>query len=236
MSTNAIQCPLCDEQARVVSVRHEVTVGRRRVLVDDEYMQCDKCDEAFYTPDQSEQLRARASAAAEREANLLSGSEIANVRLSLQLTQTEFEQLLGVGAKTSARWESGRVRPNVATDRLIRLLAANPQNVQILAGINGVTLRKAVPSVAAVVFPEWSHAVELRFAFPPGALKGGVRGSLTGTLEPSEELDQNEQAEFLRAAIDEPKVIVQGPEFDLLLIGSGALVPLAGLRRIGGQP
>src|SRR5688500_9988718 len=140
VSTSTILCPLCDAEARRVNERREITVGRRRVLVDDEHMRCDSCDESFYTSEQSERLRQLASKAAEDAANLLTPAEIVGIRKGLNLTQPEFEALLGVGEKTSARWETGRVRQNVATDRLIRLLAANRSNVQILAAINAVTL------------------------------------------------------------------------------------------------
>ncbi|HWI89037.1 MAG TPA: type II TA system antitoxin MqsA family protein [Sphingomicrobium sp.] len=156
MSTPTIQCPLCNDGARLVTVRHEVTVGRRRVLVDDEYMHCASCDESFYTPEQSEQLETRAREAVARAENLLSGDEIGRIRRDLHLTQPMFEQLLGVGEKTCARWETGKVRPNVATDRLIRLLAADRGNAKILAALHGVTLPDAcfVPSAAAT--EEWS--------------------------------------------------------------------------------
>lgn len=156
MSTSTIQCPLCGGGARLVTVRHEVTAGRRRVVVDDEYMQCDPCDESFYTPDQSELLTTRVRAAVEQAENLLGGSQIAEIRNALGLTQTLFESLLGVGEKTAARWESGRVRPNVATDRLIRLLAADRNNVKILAGINGVTLPDSCFVPAKAQSPDWA--------------------------------------------------------------------------------
>lgn len=141
MTATQIACPFCNSEAKVVTVRHEVAVGRRRVEVDDEYMQCDACDEAFYTPAQSNQLQERANKQAELDQNLLLPSDHIRIRKGLNFTQPEWEELLGVGEKTAARWESGKVRPNVSTDRLIRLLAANRKNVEILAGINGVALK-----------------------------------------------------------------------------------------------
>jgi putative zinc finger/helix-turn-helix YgiT family protein len=140
MSPINVQCLMCGSEAEVVSGRTEISVGRRRVLVNDEYTRCAACDENFYTAEQSAALEARAREAAERAENCLNGDEIAEVRRGLGLTQQVFDHLLGVGEKSSARWESGKVRPNVATDRLIRLLAADRNNARILAGIHGVTL------------------------------------------------------------------------------------------------
>lgn len=124
----------------MVNDRHEVSAGRRRVLVDDEYMRCDPCDESFYTPSQSAALELRVREQVAHDENLLSGPEIRAIRKALRFSDIEFEALLGVGAKSCSRWENGHVRPNVATDRLIRLIAADRKNAQILAAINGVVL------------------------------------------------------------------------------------------------
>lgn len=150
MSTQTIKCPLCDQEARIVTENHQMTVGRRKVLVDDEYMQCDDCNESFYTPEQSERLHTLASKGAEQRENLLAPDDLEQIRKSFNMTQAEFDELLGVGPKSSARWENGHVRQNVATDRLIRLLAADRKNVQILAAINGVALKDScfVPEIS----------------------------------------------------------------------------------------
>lgn len=167
MSTSHFACPLCDQEAKAVMVRREITVGRRRVQVDDEFMECEACQEAFYTPTQSNQLEERAKAQASRDQNLLSPSDIKRIRKALSFTQPEFEELIGVGAKTCARWESGKVRPNVSTDRLIRLLASNRKNVETLAGINGVALKDScfVPEQAAAAHSFYSEGAPLFPAF-----------------------------------------------------------------------
>jgi putative zinc finger/helix-turn-helix YgiT family protein len=150
MSTQTIQCPLCDHEARLVTARQDINVGRRKVQIDDEYMHCDACEESFYTPGQSERVQTLAKKEAEKKANLLEPDQLEEIRKSFNMTQAEFDELLGVGPKSSARWENGHVKQNVATDRLIRLLAADRKNVQILAGINGVALRDScfVPDVS----------------------------------------------------------------------------------------
>jgi putative zinc finger/helix-turn-helix YgiT family protein len=63
---------------------------------------------------------------------LLSPSEIRGLRKRLRKTQTEMSALLGVGRKTYCRWESGSYRQNSASDRYLRLLIADPNNVSLL--------------------------------------------------------------------------------------------------------
>jgi len=48
-------------------------------------------------------------------------------------SQHELERLLGTGAKTVVRWEKGTVCQSRAADRLLRLLMARVDNVDMLA-------------------------------------------------------------------------------------------------------
>lgn len=126
-------CPRCEDRPEMVRERREVPVGQRRVVIDDEWMRCASCDEEFYTTAQADQLHRRSIEQVRLEDGLLPTSEIKRIRTSLGLTQREFEQLLGTGEKTCVRWEGGRVCQSVAADRLVRLLAANRENVRVLA-------------------------------------------------------------------------------------------------------
>ena len=133
-------CLNCESRAEVLRERRLVPVGQRRVMVDDEWMKCPTCEEEFYTSDQSDQLHRRSIDQVRLEDGLLAPGEIKRIRTDLGLTQREFEILLGTGSKTSVRWESGRVCQSVAADRLIRLIAADRNNVRLLAAIGGVTV------------------------------------------------------------------------------------------------
>lgn len=133
-------CSACDAPLRVIRERHAVALGQRRIVINDEWTHCDKCDEEFYTREQAARRHARAIAKARSDDGLLPPARIRAIRESLGLTQRQFEELLGVGKKTCVRWESGRVCQNAATDRLIRLLAADRENIRHLAAINGVAM------------------------------------------------------------------------------------------------
>jgi putative zinc finger/helix-turn-helix YgiT family protein len=129
-------CSNCDVQARIVRERRVVPLGERQLTIDDERMRCDVCGVEFYTVEQADRCDRNTIEAARKQDGLLSPSGIRAIRESLQLTQRQFEQLLGVGEKTCVRWETGRVAQNVATDRLIRIVAAHPEVLPTLAALN----------------------------------------------------------------------------------------------------
>jgi DNA-binding transcriptional regulator YiaG len=54
----------------------------------------------------------------------LTAKQIKNLRLSLNMTQTEFSTFVGVSFPTISRWENGRVIPsNLAMKRLLEVKA-----------------------------------------------------------------------------------------------------------------
>lgn len=134
-------CLGCGTEARLMKESRLTVVGNRSVIVDDEWLRCASCDEDFYTPSQADQLHERAIRQIRLEDGLLPPDAIKELRKRIGLTQRDFERLIGTGEKTCVRWESGRVCQSVAADRLIRLLAANQENVQILAALSGIALR-----------------------------------------------------------------------------------------------
>lgn len=135
------RCAACDSETTLVAERRATMFGKRTVIVDDEWLHCASCGEDFYTTEQANQLHSRVINQIRVEDGLLSPHAIRSIRLSLGLTQREIEQLIGTGEKTCVRWESGRVCQSVAADRVLRLLAANRENVAVLAGVTGVVLR-----------------------------------------------------------------------------------------------
>lgn len=140
MDHDTNNCPNCDAPAALIRESRSVPLGQRRVEVEDEFLRCASCGEEFYTPELADQRHKRAVDRARMDDNLLSPAQIRSIREELGLSQRVFEQVLGVGEKTCVRWEMGRVCQNVATDRLIRLIAADRSNIERLATINGVVL------------------------------------------------------------------------------------------------
>ena len=67
--------------------------------------------------------------------NTLTPAEIRDLRKSFRLTQAEFESILGVSAPTCSRWETGVMRLSGTADKLMRLLRARPELVDVLRNL-----------------------------------------------------------------------------------------------------
>jgi len=144
MATISVRCHTCGSNAVLVTQQTELNTGSRSVLVDDEFMQCTNCGAEFYLPGQMDATQRRAAANARAAEGLLTPDEILDIREGLELSQADFEKLLGVGPKTVVRWERGTVFQNRATDSLLRLIGADRRHAEILASRHGVTLKPAV--------------------------------------------------------------------------------------------
>jgi putative zinc finger/helix-turn-helix YgiT family protein len=134
----------CGGELRVVrEPEFEHSIARQRVVVPAEYYLCDKCGEGWFDPTQAEALHTMAVARLRERDMLLLPEEIKAIRAALDLTQFDFERLLGVGRNTVVRWESGEVIPNAATISLLHLLRADRENAHRLAELRGIPLDAA---------------------------------------------------------------------------------------------
>lgn len=127
-------CPICDVPGKRVRERREVKLGRRAAEVEHDLYRCPECDEAWYTPDQMDRAQQLAAAEIREAEGLLAPDAIRGIRDALDLSQADFERLLGFGPKTVGRWERGTVIPNASSDLLIRLVGSFPEVVRFLAG------------------------------------------------------------------------------------------------------
>ncbi len=89
---------------------------------------CPKCGEKYLGP---AAVRVQHAAVC-RALGLLTPEEIQAIRERLGPTQAEFARLTGIGEATISRWERGRILPNRAMDRYLRLLDRNRANVTLL--------------------------------------------------------------------------------------------------------
>lgn len=124
--TLSINCYCCDGETTIRERVREVSYGRTKVSVVDEFTLCTDCGEEFYTGEQSSQFDRRAQAAAKAQ-GLVLPFEIRRLRKQLMLTQAEFETLLQIGPKTVAKWERGTVVPNPGMCQMLRMFMANPE-------------------------------------------------------------------------------------------------------------
>jgi putative zinc finger/helix-turn-helix YgiT family protein len=136
----AERCLACGEQSTI----HELVVpllvesGGKSKVIQDRRMVCERCNNVSYIGSQiSEHERAVAAAVRELE-GLLSAEELQRIRAKYRLKQTDMEQMLSTGPKTWTRWERGKVPQSKATDKLIRLIADDPDVARRLMELAGI--------------------------------------------------------------------------------------------------
>jgi putative zinc finger/helix-turn-helix YgiT family protein len=119
------------------------------------WLQCNQCGESIL-----DDIATSAVEAAQRHAEgLLSAAEIKGLRIGLRLTQAELSRLLGIGEKTYCRWERGAYVQSLAFDRYLRLLIAEPSNVDRLREMESTTQSR----IEASELPRIYHTEEFAF-------------------------------------------------------------------------
>lgn len=128
-----ITCAVCGKKtAKEEAVHRTVHLLGRKESYDVRAFNCSACGESFMndeqvTANEREERRATTRALAE-----IGGAELRFVRELADITQPEFENALGLGRNTVARWETGArdVPPYIKT--MVRLLALNPTALILL--------------------------------------------------------------------------------------------------------
>lgn len=131
-------CPLCEGNVTRVRTVVPITTQGRTVEVQGEFSKCSDCEEIIYGPGELDAVLRKAAELVRSLDGLLVPGEIATLRRGLGLSQSAFEELLGVGAKTVGRWERGTVAQSAAADALLRLVRDVPGVTTYLCGLHGV--------------------------------------------------------------------------------------------------
>ena len=133
------RCWLCQSPASLVTEPREVTMGTRKVTIEDTFYRCNSCGEMFYSMGGMADESFRRGAAALRKLDgLLEPDEIRAIRTAYGLSQAGLEKLIGAGEKTVVRWEKGTVAQNATADTLLRVLRDHSAVVAKLAEERGV--------------------------------------------------------------------------------------------------
>ena len=85
------------------------------------HWRCEQCGETAFDADDLEAYAKAEDAAYRRREGLLFPEEIKRVRKARQLSQKEFERVLGVASPTVCRWETGAVIQPKPVDNLMRV-------------------------------------------------------------------------------------------------------------------
>ena len=125
--------PACED--RRVDERFEFTAEDGPVVVEARGVPvsvCTECGEILSGP---EAAKIRHDAIC-RALGLLRPAEIRAIREKVGLTQSDFSRLTGIGEATLSRWERGRLLPNKANDRYLRLMASGPHVLETLRDLS----------------------------------------------------------------------------------------------------
>ena len=132
-----VKCPLCgagfleDEICDHETYFREGTHNIKLVIKDLRVKRCSNCKEEFMPKEALERVQDEKH----KKRGLLTMGQLKEIRNKLGYTQVRMAQLLGVGKKTYLRWEKGLDLQNKSMDRYIRLIAENPENINILKRI-----------------------------------------------------------------------------------------------------
>lgn len=143
-------CAVCDsDRVKKIRKKFEARYNQTPVVIENaEMYRCESCDEEFFTAEQSRELSRQIKSRVREEAGLLSPERIVEIRKDAGLSQTELEELFGLGEKVVTRWENGRVIQGKTADIALRFLEMDPS---LLAGLrSGRRARvRAAPDGAA---------------------------------------------------------------------------------------
>jgi len=134
---NKEYCPSCDNEMTYLTnqtktIKFKTPNGVQDIQLKElSFYKCTNCEEIIYTPQDLEIYDTKLNQYHDekrKEKNLLTASEIKQIRESTGLNQQELETLLDVGAKSFTRWESNKVEQSRAIDWLLRLIRKNGIN------------------------------------------------------------------------------------------------------------
>jgi putative zinc finger/helix-turn-helix YgiT family protein len=121
-STKKGYCPNCESEQELERVRRReiVTVRGEKIEVQASYWRCRTCGEEFEGPDGHDEV-ADAYAQYRKKKGLMQPEEIKHLREVYGLTQSELAKILGFGAVTLSRYETGMLQ-TAAQDRILQML------------------------------------------------------------------------------------------------------------------
>lgn len=128
-------CPICEHAAlSACTYVHEVDCEGVKLQVPGiEHMVCASCGADPVLPAQAKRNQQRVADARREYMGLLTGEQIRAVREKLGLSQPQAAELFGGGANAFSKYERGETLQSIPMDRLLRLVAANPCLLPLLA-------------------------------------------------------------------------------------------------------
>lgn len=132
----------CSECGAEMVVSHEPLTeeyrGEQITVKGLEYQVCPECGEVSMSLEEADkQAREMARVYASRHA-ILTPAQIKEIRDRLQLTQKQFETIVGVASPSVCRWERGSVQPSASANNVMKLIRDVPGVADYLIAQNGI--------------------------------------------------------------------------------------------------
>jgi putative zinc finger/helix-turn-helix YgiT family protein len=137
----------CADHLSTVERERDFPIHGSTVTVHEEVLRCVVCGEE-YSYAQAIAAERHAGEIYRQQNGFLHPDEIVSMRRKWGVTQSQLELALGLGRKTVARWEAGRVLQTRALDNLLRAIDRFPAVLTYLAERQDVTLEP---------HPEWAQ-------------------------------------------------------------------------------
>jgi putative zinc finger/helix-turn-helix YgiT family protein len=176
MSTE--QCPECGQVAAQERVApYEFEHGGTKLTTMDRHMFCERCETVSYAGKQISDHELAVARAIREAEGLLSAEELRRIRSKYRLRQTDMEQMLSIGPKTWTRWERGKVPQSKAADKLIRLIAEDPDVAHRLMEQARIDNPEAAEAFARIEADAW-RVLQALLGVEPGKVRERDAGLL----------------------------------------------------------
>lgn len=128
MTKMDIKCSMCHSHSvSQLTAQESIAYKNRQLQVPMHYSLCQNCGYEFVAASQIK-VNDKVVLAAKREADgLLPPEQVYSIRRQLGLTQAQAAQVFGGGRNAFSKYERGEVVQSVPMDKLLRLVARNPQ-------------------------------------------------------------------------------------------------------------
>lgn len=121
--SNKFICPSCERETEtcVIEKKETLSIKGKSFTLMVKVRICNHCKEELVDEKLDQETLLAFYDAYRKSENLLTSSEIRDIRLSYNLSQASFARFLGFGEKTITRYENGAIQ-DVCHDNLLRLL------------------------------------------------------------------------------------------------------------------
>ena len=152
--------------------------GGKKLSISDRQMFCEHCGNVSYVGKQISDHEFEVAKAIREAEGLLSAEELRRIRSKYRLRQTDMEQMLSIGPKTWTRWERGKIPQSKAADKLIRLIAEDPDVAHRLMEQAQIDNPEAAEAFERIEADAW-RVLQALLGVEPGKVRDRDVGLLT---------------------------------------------------------